>query len=75
MARRLPYGDVIVPKRIALTVNQAAEIIGCSRPTIYAAIKRGELRKFKIGRMTRIPVADVYALVGYDGDSIGGESK
>jgi excisionase family DNA binding protein len=55
-----------VPERIALTVDQAAEIIGCSRPTIYAAIKRGDLRKFKIGRLTRIPAADVYALIGFD---------
>ncbi len=30
-------------KRIALTVDQAAEITGCSHPTIYAAVKRGEL--------------------------------
>jgi excisionase family DNA binding protein len=56
-----------VPEQIALTVDQAAEIWQCSRPTIYAAIKRGELRKYKIGRLTRIPAADVHALVGFDG--------
>ena len=51
---------------IAFTIDQAAEIWQCSRPTVYAAINRGEIRKYKIGRLTRIPAADVYALLGID---------
>ena len=59
-----------MPEQIALTIDQAAEIWQCSRPTIYAAIKRGDIRKFKIGRLTRIPAADVYALLGGRADEI-----
>lgn len=54
-------------ERIALSPAQAAELLGVARQTVYALIERGELRRFKVGRCTRVPAADVHALVGYDG--------
>lgn len=51
-------------ERIAYTPAEAAAALGVTRQTVYALIGRGELRRFKIGRCTRIPVADVLALVG-----------
>jgi len=48
---------------IAVSPSRAAEIVGLSRATIYNLIERGELRRSKIGRATRIPVADLVALI------------
>lgn len=48
----------------ALSPAAAAEMLGVTRQTIYALIARGQLRRFKVGRLTRIPRADVLALVG-----------
>ena len=48
---------------IAVAPAQAAELIGVSRGTIYNLIERGDLRRSKVGRATRIPVADLVALI------------
>lgn len=48
----------------AVSPNEAAALLGVSRQTIHALINRGELRRFKVGRLTRIPRVDVLALVG-----------
>jgi excisionase family DNA binding protein len=47
-----------------LTIDEAAEYLKVTRQTVHALINRGELRRFKVGRCSRIPAADVYALVG-----------
>jgi excisionase family DNA binding protein len=51
---------------IAVPPAGAAEMLGVTRQTIYNLIARGELRRFKIGAATRIPVVDVLKLVGGD---------
>jgi excisionase family DNA binding protein len=48
---------------IAVSPVKAAELVGLSRATIYNLIERGELRRSKIGKATRIPVADLVALI------------
>ena len=48
---------------IAVSPAKAAEMLGVSRGTIYNLIQRGELRRSKIGRSTRILVADLVALI------------
>ena len=48
---------------IAVSPAQAADLIGVSRGTIYNLIERGDLRRSKVGRATRIPVADLVALI------------
>lgn len=53
-------------ERIAFSPGEAAEALGVTRQTIYALIKAGRLRRFKVGRCARIPAADVYALVGLE---------
>lgn len=55
------------------TVEEVADYLKVTRQTVYALINRGELRRFKVGRCTRIPVADVYALVGAD-VTVGGDA-
>lgn len=49
---------------LALSPAAAAEALGICRASIYNLIKRGELRAVKIGRSTRIPVAELERLIG-----------
>lgn len=49
--------------RLAVSPAEAAQMTGLSRATIYNLIERGELRRSKIGRSTRIPVADLLTLI------------
>ncbi len=51
-----------------LTIGETAEYLKVTRQTVHALINRGELRRFKVGRCSRIPAADVLALVGGDDD-------
>lgn len=53
--------------RLAYSPIEAAEALGVTRQTIYALIERNQLRRFKVGRLTRIPADDVHALVGAKG--------
>ena len=41
----------------------AAIMLGLSRAKIYLLIDAGKLRRVKIGRATRIPTADLIALI------------
>jgi len=40
--------------KIALTVTEAAELLGVSRPTVYALMRAEGFPAFKIGRRTLI---------------------
>ena len=51
-------------QRVAYSPAEAAEVLGCTRQTIYNLINRGELRRYKIGRSTKLNAAEVHALVG-----------
>lgn len=44
---------------LAVTIMEAASIAGLSRSTIYLEIQTGRLRAFKVGRSTRIKIADL----------------
>ena len=57
--------------RIAYSPTEAAHELGCSRQTVHALINRGQLRRFKVGRLTKIPAVDVHALVGYEPEQAG----
>jgi excisionase family DNA binding protein len=51
------------PEPLALTIKDAARVIGCSRSTIYELIGEGRLEAFKLGAATRITMASVKALI------------
>jgi len=55
--------DDMLAGLIAVSPTKAADAIGVSRQMIYKLIERGELRRSKVGRATRIPVADLVALI------------
>lgn len=63
----LPHSDVPPPSIV--TVTEAAALARVTSTTIYNMIKRGELRRFKIGRATRLRRDEVLALIG--GDALG----
>jgi excisionase family DNA binding protein len=58
------------PTPIAVTVSDAAALLGCSRQHIYTLLKRGTLRRLTIAGTSsvRIAVADLYAVLGLDPD-------
>lgn len=54
----LDHGQVPV----AVKAATAAAMLDCTRQHIYELVARGQLRKVNIGRLSRIPVEDIYRL-------------
>jgi excisionase family DNA binding protein len=50
-------------RALLLTVSDAAERLGCGRTFVYELISTGELETVKLGRLRRVPVAALDALV------------
>jgi excisionase family DNA binding protein len=42
-----------------LDVNQVADVLGCGRTLVYELLGRGELRRVKVGRLTRVPSSEL----------------
>lgn len=43
------------PRRLLLTVEEAADLLGVGRTTMFALIKDGEIESVHIGRLRRVP--------------------
>ncbi len=43
----------------AVSVSEAARLLGLSRPTVYQLMQQEHLPHFKVGTRTLIPVADL----------------
>ena len=52
-----------------LTGTEAGELLRVSRETVRAMLVRGDLKGFSRGRVTRITLESVQALVGASGSS------
>jgi excisionase family DNA binding protein len=50
--------------RPSLTIAEACEVAGWSRATFNRLMDRGELRRIKVGRLVRVPTADLLTLLG-----------
>lgn len=48
---------------LSTTVKGAADMIGCGRTTLYALIKDGRLKTYKLGRRTLVRTDSIRALV------------
>ena len=65
---------------LLVTVNQAAELLGIGRSTVYELIEAGELKSVKRGASRRIPLKAIYDYVdrliddGDDGPSVASTS-
>lgn len=55
---------------LALSPAETADLLGITRQTVYNLIDRGQLRRYKVGRLTRIPTSDVLALIGMSIDDV-----
>jgi excisionase family DNA binding protein len=58
---QLPHPTAI--DRLLLTTEQAAEVLGVGRTTVYALIKDGQLRPVHIGRSCRLSSAELQRYV------------
>lgn len=56
-AMRVPVPGDVEEKRLTLTVEEAAEILGISRAFAYEAVRRGEVPSIRIGRRILVPKA------------------
>ena len=56
--------DTEPAKKMTLTVEEAAEMIGISRAQAYRCVKRGELRAVQLGRRLVVPVIALEHLLG-----------
>lgn len=50
-------------RALLVDVGGAADMLSCSRSTVYALIERGELRGVKVGRARRFPLSELRAYV------------
>ncbi len=50
-------------RTLLLTVRETAARLGCGRTFVYELISTGELETVKLGRLRRVPVAALDALV------------
>ena len=57
-----------------LTVAEAARYLKVSEPTIWRWVRGGKLPSFKVGRLRRIPLADLDGLV-HQATSHGGRQE
>ena len=48
---------------VLLSPDQAADALGCGRTQVYALLATNQLRSVKIGRLRRIPTAEVHRYV------------
>jgi excisionase family DNA binding protein len=51
------------PLALLLTITDVAERLGCGRTFVYELISSGELETVKLGRLRRVPVAALDALI------------
>ena len=50
-------------RREGLRVEEAAQVLGCGRTTVFALIREGRLRRVKLGTRTIVPRAEVLRLL------------
>lgn len=62
-AMRVPVPGDVEEKRLTLTVEEAAEILGLSRAFAYEAVRRGEIPSIRIGRRILVPRAALERLL------------
>jgi excisionase family DNA binding protein len=61
------------PRPLAVRAITAARLLDCSRAHVYKLMERGELRRIRIpgSKSVRIPVEDVYGLLGMEPPKTG----
>ena len=52
------------PKRMTVTVEEAAELLGIGRSTAYLAVKSGDLPTIRLGRRLLVPRVQIDRMLG-----------
>src|ERR1700685_3238003 len=60
---RVSHERRIRTSALLLTVREVAERLGCGRTFVYELISAGDLETVKLGRLRRVPVAALDALI------------
>lgn len=55
-----------------LTVEEAGEVLRCSRGSMYEAVRRGDVPSVKVGRSIRVPRHALEAMLGLTNDDAPG---
>jgi excisionase family DNA binding protein len=58
-------------RKPTLTVPEAGQILGLSRPSAYEAVARGDIPTLRIGRRILVPTARLLALLGIESTQAG----
>lgn len=53
----------MIDLRVAVSVMEAARLLGIGRTKVYELLKSGELRSRKVGRRTVVSVASIRAFI------------
>jgi len=61
-------GHTADTRRLAVSVEEAAAMLGISRTLAYELVHRGELRAVRLGRRLVVPLKALEELVGIEGD-------
>ena len=56
----------ISPDRLAVSITEAAKLIGVTRPTVYRLIEDGTLTASSFRSVRRIPLEQIHALLGIE---------
>lgn len=74
MSRRVASRPPVTP--IAVRVSTAAQLLECAESHIYQLIERGKLRRLHIdgSRSVRIPIVDIYAVLGLEAPEDDGDA-
>ena len=51
---------------LTVSVEEAGEILGCSRNTAYEAVRRGEIPVIRLGKLLRVPKTALERLLNGD---------
>ena len=57
------HQDGVRGRALLLTVGETAARLGCGRTFVYELISTGELETVKLGRLRRVPMAALDALI------------
>ena len=63
-ADKPPTAQPAQPRRLALSVPEAAELLGISRALAYELVARGEIPSIRLGWRIVVPRVALHALVG-----------
>ena len=63
-----------MPEKLAVTVPEAAGMLGIGRDAAYAAVKRGQIPSYWVGRKILVPLDRLRAVINGEGRASDGDA-